>query len=1104
MKKRKNNTSGSASLHPKVEKQLPPKSPDPSMPHSPADLEYAGRYRSLIENTQVGYAYCKMLFENQQPQDFIYLDVNRTFESLTGLEDVVGKKVTEIIPGIKETNPEWFEIYGRVASTGQSEKLEGYIDALKIWLSVSVYCPEKGCFIALFTNITEQKRAEVVLRESEERYRSVISSMAEGVMVHDASGEIISCNASAEAILGLSADQIKGKTLDPLWHTVHEDGSPFPGETHPASLTLQNGAPYTNVIMGIYLPDASLRWVSINSQPIFLPGSARPAGVVATFIDITSHRQAIDQVLFQAHLLGEVRQAVIATDLDGHYLYWNRTAEDLFGARAEDVLGKINTDFFITDSSLLASTVTIREAVLATGSWKGELQARDRRGNPLVLESTVSLLRDKDGQARGFVSVIEEISRRKQAEEELHKLNEVLEQRVQERTVELQETNRHLQKKITELELTQKVLNESQTQYRIVADNTFDWEYWVDPNGSFIYSSPSCENTTGHKSQEFLDDPTLINRLVHPEDRLRFQQHHFDVLQMQNADPIEFRFVRKDGSIGWIEHVCKAVFDDQGCFLGTRGSNRDITERKRAEEALRESEEKLRLVINNIQDLVFVIDRDYKPVLFNPVFTQALRSAGHTMTLGKMVFSSAHPQEVIDLWKDNYERALAGETVHMQAHIMWEDGWHYFDNTLSPLTNPDQQVSGVLVVTHDITALKRAEQEIQKQAQRAEALVRTAAQFNANLDLDAVLNTICQQAMQALNASASDVRIYDEQRAELVLAASSGFSANKARPHLPVPRWDYDRMVSQFGTACIISDIKAFPNLTNAALYENEKIYTIMLASIFLDQKLVGVLSVFSRDNTQAFNSDDLSLLKALANQAAQAISNARLFEQSSANQKRLSALSQALVEAQEKERRALALELHDEFGQILSSMKMSLDIISPGITPSERAQFERAQTLGKNLIERVRRLALGLRPSLLDDYGLFSALNWLFNDYQKQTGQVIQFEQTGLEKRFPPMVEISAYRIVQEALTNIIRHAGNLQVYVHIWADEETLNLQIVDHGKGFDPATLTLQQISSGLSGMRERARLLNGEMVIESAPGQGTALSVRLPYISNQTNI
>jgi PAS domain S-box-containing protein len=122
--------------------------------------ESEGRYRSLFEHMLDGFAFCRMIYEEGQPQDFIYLAVNGAFEKLTGLKDVVGKKVSEVIPGIRTANPELFDVYGRVASTGQPEQLEVYLGPLKMWLAISVYSPEKGTFVAVFENITKRKRVE--------------------------------------------------------------------------------------------------------------------------------------------------------------------------------------------------------------------------------------------------------------------------------------------------------------------------------------------------------------------------------------------------------------------------------------------------------------------------------------------------------------------------------------------------------------------------------------------------------------------------------------------------------------------------------------------------------------------------------------------------------------------------------------------------------------------------------------------------------------------------------------------------------------------------------------------------------------------------------
>lgn len=139
---------------------------------------------------------------------------------------------------------------------------------------------------------------------------------------------------------------------------------------------------------------------------------------------------------------------------------------------------------------------------------------------------------------------------------------------------------------ITERKRAEKAMKESAAKYRIVANNTSDWEFWLDPDGKFLYTSPSCHRITGHTVEEFIADPALLRLVVHPEDRGTFDDHRHGATQEKKTGALQFRVIRPDGTLRWVDHVCQPVLDEDGVFLGTRGSNRDVTDQKRMEEEL--------------------------------------------------------------------------------------------------------------------------------------------------------------------------------------------------------------------------------------------------------------------------------------------------------------------------------------------------------------------------------------------------------------------------------------------------------------------------------------------------------------------------------------
>ncbi|MGA9756695.1 MAG: HD domain-containing phosphohydrolase, partial [Desulfobaccales bacterium] len=203
-------------------------------------------YRSLFENMLNGFAYCKMLFDQNQPQDFIYLAVNSSFEALTGLENVVGKKVSEVIPGLGESDPNLLQIYGRVALTGKPERVEIYVEALKMWFSLSVYSPAKDYFVAVFDVITERKQAEEALKESLARVTEVQYGTIEALAMvteardpytagHQRRVTQLACAVARE--LGLPADRVAGLRVMGLLHDIGKISIPAEILSKPGKLS---------------------------------------------------------------------------------------------------------------------------------------------------------------------------------------------------------------------------------------------------------------------------------------------------------------------------------------------------------------------------------------------------------------------------------------------------------------------------------------------------------------------------------------------------------------------------------------------------------------------------------------------------------------------------------------------------------------------------------------------------------------------------------------------------------------------------------------------------------------------------------------------------
>ncbi len=389
------------------------------------------RFRKIFEESSLGIIMVNLNLQLTK--------VNKAFCQMLGYstpEELIGSKITDVTypEDIHKSKQLIRQLLNGEIPSFRMEKRYLKQNGQWIWGNITVSCVnnENGqplYFIGMIENITERRLAENARRESEERYRTVITAMQEGIVLQNANGSIITCNSSAEHIFGLTQEQMMGQTsIDPHRRAIHEDGSPFPGENHPAMVTLRTGQQCSNVIMGVHKPNGFVSWISINSQPLFQEGEILPYAVVASFTDITERKRSEEALREHAErqkaLLDSIPAFVYFKDRQLNYLAANKTLADMLGVGVKEFAGKTDYDFFLKedaefyqkcDSQVMASgepILNLEESVVSPDGQKR-----------LVLTTKVPY-RNAEGVVIGLVGTSLDITQRKQIEEALKQAKE--------------------------------------------------------------------------------------------------------------------------------------------------------------------------------------------------------------------------------------------------------------------------------------------------------------------------------------------------------------------------------------------------------------------------------------------------------------------------------------------------------------------------------------------------------------------------------------------------------------------------------------------------------------------------------------------------------
>jgi PAS domain S-box-containing protein len=289
------------------------------------------------------------------------------------------------------------------------------------------------------------EKRDVELRASEERYRSLIRKVQAAIVLHDDQGCVLNCNPLALELLGLSEDQLLGKSLiNPEWHFLREDYSVLPVEEYPASLVLSTRQPLRGQVVGINRPGQDeVAWMLVNAEPEY-DDAGKIALVIISFVDITERKQAEEKLSHLAAIVESSDDAIIGKALDERILSWNKGAERIYGYTAGEIVGRPIS--ILVPSGFEEELVAIMERVRRDEGFEHFETTRVRKDGQIIhVALTISPIKDARGQIVGASTIARDITRRKRAEEEIRKLNQELEKRVADRTAQLELANKELE-----------------------------------------------------------------------------------------------------------------------------------------------------------------------------------------------------------------------------------------------------------------------------------------------------------------------------------------------------------------------------------------------------------------------------------------------------------------------------------------------------------------------------------------------------------------------------------------------------------------------------------------------------------------------------------
>jgi PAS domain S-box-containing protein len=923
-------------------------------------------------------------------------------------------------------------------------------------------------------DIEARKHVEEALRESEERYRGHFEQAAIGKAFCGLDGRYLRVNQRLCDIVGYSEPELCMRTFKDITHP--DDLGRDLGNMR----DMLDGKIQTHSMEKRYLrKDGSIVWVDVTVSLVREP-SGQPKYFISVIEDIEARKRAESE---RERLFVEREQAAAALRASEERLRLiTETIEEVFWM-ADVELAHI---FYVSPAYARISGRTRESLYQTPRSFIDDIHPEDRErvladvaigrsGPPFDTEYRIIRpdgsirwiwnrgfpVPERGGQISRYVGIAQDITERKQ---------------------------------------TEAALRASKDHFRALIENSSDVTLVVDKDGTVTYASPSLERVLGYKPEEAIGR-SGFDTIVPADIPRAISDFGKAILTKEVNIPNAFRVRHKDGSERILEGVGRNLLDDPA-VAGFIMNVRDVTERKRAETQLLQTNTLLDSIVENIPNTMFVKDaKRLTYVLLNRA-TEDLFGHRRADVIDKNDYdlfpkedadafakqdrSVLHNKALLDIPEEPVKTAQRGERIMHTKKI--------------PILNDKGELAYILGIQEDITDRHQAEQ-MQRRHERETATINNILRaINTHLDVKAAFPEVCAGLQELARCAAVCLSLFDERREWLSFAASNTpWALLGAGPgtRLHVTEWPGATDVLA-GRPHIIPDLKTVLQFPIAEVNYAFGFRSVVNLPLCAGSNVIGLLDLFWRE-VDGCRRVETGTFTQVANAVAIAVEKSRLFEQVSAGRERLAVLSRRLLEVQEAERQHLARELHDEIGQYLTGINLLLGGVEDLSVEDAVARLKEARGLVDGLIVRVRDVSLDLRPAMLDDFGVLPALSWLFGRYTAQTGITVAFEHRALQQRFPAEQETAVYRIVQEALTNVARHAAVHSVNVEAWADGDVLRVSITDQGGGFDGDAVLANGMTGGLAGMRERAMLLGGRLTVESKPGTGTRLIAELPLRS-----